>query len=1107
MARLVLGLDIGITSVGYGVIDIDNNSFVDYGVRLFKEGTAEENGKRREKRGSRRLKRRKKNRIKDMDKFLVSEGIKTDNYTRVNNPYEIRVKGLSEKLTNNELTCALLHLTKNRGSSLETVEEDISEDTEKSKSILQNNSTLIAQGKYICEIQLERLKIEGKVRGIRNNFKTDDYVKEAQQILSNQGLKDELNNKIIDIIKRRRQYYEGPGSEKSPTPYGRWIDYGVEPIDLIEKMRGRCSVYPEEFRAPKNSYTAELFNLLNDLNNLTIENEKLTTDKKKEIINYVNEKGGITPKQLSKLLEVELDKIEGFRIDKNKKPLLTEFKGYRKIKKIFDTYSNDMYENDKEIIDIISEIVTKKKGIQERIDEIHKVYPKLNDELISELSKLTGMTQYHSLSFKIMKQLNVEMINSEFNQMQLLHQLQIFDKNRESMKGKINILPDDTAILSPVVKRAQREAFKVINALRKKYGEFESIVIETTRDKNTKEQRKRLDDRQKFFENENKMVDEYLTINGYKPDYINSKTKLKVRLYLQQECKSAYTQQPISLNELINDPSSYEIDHIIPISVSLDDSINNKILATHSENLAKGNLTPIDAYLKGRFVNLNGELNKYKSFIKNNKNLSKKKKEYLLYEKDITKFSNIQEFIARNLVDTSYANRVVLNTLTHYFKDNEIDTKVHTVRGNATSMFRNRIGLRKQRDEDYLHHAVDALIVASIRKLSKLNTYLTKYDFNQMYNEETGEVYKVGEDNEVLDPIYIQFITNLKSIYEQSNAYYNGLIEKKELIFKPIKISHKIDTKPNRQVADETIYSTRNVDGVEKLVKKYKDIYEPGFDKLTNDIIQGNEEKYLMYFNDPQTFDIIRSVVMNHFETYKNDSKIYTVKKDKKGITYSLKGKNNPLYEYKENHGKIRKYSKKGNGPEITTMKYYDGQLGNKIDISHNYDLNNKKVVLQQISPYRTDFYISPAGKYKMVTIRYSNVFFKKSINKYIIDLDWYNEQKAIKGIDDTYEFVCSLHHDELIGVQKKEGADFIYDLSKEKSGTKRVYKGDTEILKFTATNNDKSGTIEVKPIYTYCKKQLMPSIGTFIKIEKYATDVLGNLYKVTQNELKLEFD
>ena len=32
-----------------------------------------------------------------------------------------------------------------------------------------------------------------------------------------------------------------------------------------------------------------------------------------------------------------------------------------------------------------------------------------------------------------------------------------------------------------------------------------------------------------------------------------------------------------------------------------------------------------------------------------------------------------------------------------------------------------------------------------------------------------------------------------------------------------------------------------------------------------------------------------------------------------------------------------------------------------------------------------------------------------------------------------------------------------------------------------------------------------MLSIGKFVKVEKYATDVLGNLYKVTNNHLKLE--
>jgi len=70
MKNLVLGLDIGITSVGYGVIDLDDGRFVDYGVRLFKEGTAEENLKRRTARSRRRLLTRRKTRISDMKNVL-----------------------------------------------------------------------------------------------------------------------------------------------------------------------------------------------------------------------------------------------------------------------------------------------------------------------------------------------------------------------------------------------------------------------------------------------------------------------------------------------------------------------------------------------------------------------------------------------------------------------------------------------------------------------------------------------------------------------------------------------------------------------------------------------------------------------------------------------------------------------------------------------------------------------------------------------------------------------------------------------------------------------------------------------------------------------------
>ena len=232
---------------------------------------------------------------------------------------------------------------------------------------------------------------------------------------------------------------------------------------------------------------------------------------------------------------------------------------------------------------------------------------------------------------------------------------------------------------------------------------------------------------------------------------------------------------------------------------------------------------------------------------------------------------------------------------------------------------------------------------------------------------------------------------------------------------------------------------------------------------------------------------------------FKNDSKYYS--KNKKG-EIELKGEN-PLTEYKEEHGFITKYSKKGNGPNVTSIKYDSENLGNHIPITDNYQVtqdNQKNVVLLQLSPYRSDIWLDK-DKYKMVTVRYSDIKFNKSKNNYYIDENWYKEQKEIKKISDEAVFIASFHHDELIGIAKKKGSKYIDPRNESEHDGVNV-----EILKFTATNNDKKNMIEVKPIDYYCSKQLMPSIGTFVKVEKYATDVLGNLYKVTNNHLKLEF-
>lgn len=1038
-------------------------------------------------------------------------GIIDDSYWPLPNVYELRVKGLTQELTKQELASAILHLTKHRGSTIETVEdnEESAKEAEQTKKVLNENAKALSTGKHVCEIQLERLNENGSVRGHENHFKTKDYVKEAKAILSHQPIAEELKEAILQVIQCKRAYYEGPGSEKSPTPYGRFIevDGTVQEIDLIDKMRGKCSVYPQELRAPKMSLSAELFNFLNDLNNLSVQNEKLCEEQKEKILQVVSAKGGITFKQLAKLLQVAEDEIKGYRIDKNGKPLLTEFKGYKKIKKLFAEYDRELSLQDFEMIDFIIEIITKKKGIEERKAAFAESEYALEPALIERLSSLSGVTGYHALSFKAIRELNTELYHSDKNQMQLLHEMQLFDKHRISQKGRKNIQADSEAILSPVAKRAQAEAFKVINQLRKQYGEFDSIVVEMTRDKNSDERKKRIRDKQKYFEGRNKEVDTFLQDAGYDPERINGKTKAKIRLYLQQDGKSAYTLQPLDLRRVISDPSYVEIDHIIPISISLDDSQNNKVLITQAENQLKGNQTPIAAYQKGKFTGLGCTMESYIHAVKNAKNIPYKKKNNLLYQKDITKYSVIQEFINRNLIDTSYACRVVLNTLNAYFKDNEIQTKVHTVNGRLTDRFRTQIHLEKDREEDYLHHAVDALIVASIKKLGLLRGYLSKYSFDTLYDEFTGEIKEIPEKNAFFDPKYIAYIVNLKRIYEQSNQYYWGLIERNDMLYPPIKLSHKINTKPNRQVADETIYSTRHLDGKEMIIQKYKNIYDPKFTALTEDILNDDTDKYLMARNDPQTFAQIKDIIWHHYEQFKESKEHYKMEKSGKKSKIKLVGEN-PLTAYENGFGKIKKYSKKGNGPVITMMKYSDGQLGSHIDISRHYPVHDKKVILKQVSPYRTDIYRCRDGKFRFVTVRYCHVFYKAEKGKYIIDAKWYAEEKEKKKIDETAQFICSLHRDELIGIVRKAKDRYIYDDTTEGDGEMRYHDGvHPEILKFTATNNDKTGTIEVKPIFTYCKKRLMLPILSYQDVRKYATDVLGNLYQVKENILKLEFE
>jgi CRISPR-associated endonuclease Csn1 len=96
----VLGLDIGVSSVGWGIIDTEKMEIIDAGVRLFEEATRNANEERRGFRGARRLKRRRNHRLERAKKLFEEFGIPT-NCIGTGNPYEIRCKALQHRMTLN----------------------------------------------------------------------------------------------------------------------------------------------------------------------------------------------------------------------------------------------------------------------------------------------------------------------------------------------------------------------------------------------------------------------------------------------------------------------------------------------------------------------------------------------------------------------------------------------------------------------------------------------------------------------------------------------------------------------------------------------------------------------------------------------------------------------------------------------------------------------------------------------------------------------------------------------------------------------------------------------------------------------------------------------
>ena len=162
MNHIVFAYDIGIGQTGWAVVSADTREVLESGVNNFPSGDASQNQERRKFRHDRRLHRRKATRIHDFRKLWEKNGFSIPNENEVD-VLSLRLRGLTEALTDDEIFCVLRYMLKKRGISY--LEDDIDENAtgDYQKGIALNQKELLT--KLPCQIQAERLDQYGAYRG------------------------------------------------------------------------------------------------------------------------------------------------------------------------------------------------------------------------------------------------------------------------------------------------------------------------------------------------------------------------------------------------------------------------------------------------------------------------------------------------------------------------------------------------------------------------------------------------------------------------------------------------------------------------------------------------------------------------------------------------------------------------------------------------------------------------------------------------------------------------------------------------------------------------------------------------------------------------------
>lgn len=575
--------------------------------------------------------------------------------------------------------------------------------------------------------------------------------------------------KLLSIMEFRIPYYVGPlhrdHKENNsfawikrkaqgriyPWNYEEKIDLDASEQAFIDKMTNQCSYLPGEDVLPKYSLLYCKYEVLNEINNIKINGQRITVDCKKEIFGLFKRNKKVTVKRIRDFLVSnnymsDSDEITGLDIS-----VKSSLKSYHDFRRMLENKTV----NEEDVEEIIKRLTytEDKKRINKYLEEN---YPNISEEDRRYISKLK-YKDFGRLSEKFLTGIKGVVKGGNLSVIQMMWEtndnlMQIIFSDHYMIKDALEREREDyysehpasveqilsDMYISNAVKRPIYRTLDIIGDVTKACQNApRKIFVEMARGggekgKRTVSRRDKIKELYKHMDKQevreiSKEISELLGELDKKTD--NELQSEVLFLYFMQLGICMYSGDPIDITKLKSD-AYVNVDHIYPQAYVKDDSLNNKVLVKSKLNGEKSDNYPINKDIRDKMSSI------WKHYRK--EGLISEEKYNRLTRKTPFTDEEKQGFVNRQLVETRQSTKAVAEILKTMFPE----TEVVYVKAGLASEFRHAFGIIKSRQINDLHHAKDAYLNVVCGNVYH-STFTKKFFQNNLkYSIKTETVYK-----------------------------------------------------------------------------------------------------------------------------------------------------------------------------------------------------------------------------------------------------------------------------------------------------------------------------------------------------------------------------